>query len=72
MTINLPRIGYLSKTEEELFERIRQMANYGRYRSRQEKIIEYQSDMKLYPYSSYYLRNVKRERDSIGIIILIR
>lgn len=60
VTINLPRIGYLSKTEKELFDRIRELANIGKVSLEiKRKIIEDQSKHKLYPYSAYYLRNVK-------------
>lgn len=60
-TINLPRIGYLSETKEEFLSNLRQIAEVGRTSLEiKRKIIEHQTDKGLYPYSSYYLRNVKQ------------
>jgi len=59
-TINLPRIGYLSETKEEFFDRLRHVAILGKTSLEiKRKIIEQQSDRGLYPYSTHYLRNVK-------------
>ncbi len=59
-TINMPRIGYLSDTKEEFYERLSRIANLGKTSLEiKRKIIEAQTDKGLYPYSSYYLRNVK-------------
>lgn len=59
-TINLPRIGYLSKTKEEFFERLAHLATLGKTSLEiKRKIIEQQTDRGLYPYSAFYLRNVK-------------
>jgi len=61
VTINLPRVGYVSKTEAELFDRIRSLATIGKVSLEiKRKIIEDQSNHDLYPYSTYYLRNVKQ------------
>lgn len=61
VTINLPRIGYESATEKELFDRIRELATVGKTSLEiKRKIIEAQSDHGLYPYSTHYLRNVKK------------
>lgn len=60
VTINLPRIGYQAKTEKELMDRIKELANVGKISLEiKRKIIEDQSNRNLYPYSTYYLRNVK-------------
>ena len=60
-TINLPRIGYLSNTKEEFFERLRNVATLGKVSLEiKRKIIEQQSDHALYPYSVHYLRNIKK------------
>ena len=59
-TINMPRIGYLSKTKEEFYERLENIARIGKTSLEiKRKIIEAQSDKGLYPYSTYYLRNIK-------------
>jgi anaerobic ribonucleoside-triphosphate reductase len=59
-TINLPRIGFLSKTREEFKQRLRKIAEIGKTSLEiKRKIIEHQSERGLYPYSAYYLRNVK-------------
>ncbi len=60
-TINLPRIGYLSKTKKEFLSRLRKIAEIGMTSLEiKRKIIEQQTDKGLYPYSSYYLRDVKQ------------
>lgn len=59
-TINMPRIGYLSETKEEFFERLENIARIGKTSLEiKRKIIEAQSEKGLYPYSTYYLRDVK-------------
>jgi len=60
-TINLPRIGYLSKSESEFKERLWKIANIGKTSLEiKRKIIEQQSEKGLYPYSTHYLRHVKQ------------
>ena len=76
-TINLSRIGYLSKSESEFKARLWKIANIGKTSLEiKRKIIEQQSEKGLYPYSSHYLRNVKQRTgqywynhfNTIGII----
>jgi len=60
-TINMPRIGYLSKTREEFYERLEKVASLGKTSLEiKRKIIEQQTERGLYPYSGYYLRHVKQ------------
>lgn len=60
-TINLPRIGYLSKSESEFKARLWKIANIGKTSLEiKRKIIEQQSEKGLYPYSTHFLRNVKK------------
>ena len=60
VTINLPRIGYLSKTKEEFIERTLKMADLAKTSLEiKRKVIEHQTDNGLYPYSAFYLRPVK-------------
>lgn len=61
VTINLPRIGYIAKNEEEFFEKLEQTAQIAKTSLEiKRKIIEDQSLRGLYPYSCNYLRNVKK------------
>jgi ribonucleoside-triphosphate reductase len=61
VTINLPRIGYLSQTKAEFKQRLRKMAGIARTALEiKRKIIEDQSEKGLYPYSSHYLKQVKQ------------
>jgi len=60
VTINLPRIGYLSKDEDEFFERLEtlmELAKDGLEIKR--KVLEQFTEKGLYPYSKRYLRGVK-------------
>ncbi|MDD5017336.1 MAG: ribonucleoside triphosphate reductase [Eubacteriales bacterium] len=60
-TINLPRIGYLSRTKDEFFARIKKIAEIGKTSLElKRKIIELQTEKGLYPYSAVYLRDVKK------------
>ena len=77
VTINMPRIGYLSKTEGEFLERVRHMAVIAKTSLEiKRKIVEAQSERGLYPYSTHYLRGVKERTgeywsnhfNTIGII----
>lgn len=77
VTINLPRIGYLSSTKEEFFKQVWKMAELAKISLEiKRKIIEQQSETDLYPYSTNYLRHIKDRTDqywfnhfsTIGII----
>lgn len=60
VTINLPRIGYLSKTKEEFFQHVKRLCIVAKTSLEiKRKIIEEQSEKGLYPYSSHFLRGVK-------------
>ena len=60
-TINLPRIGYLSKTREEFFQSLERVATLGKVSLEiKRKVLEQQSERGLYPYSSHYLRKIKQ------------
>ena len=65
VTINLPRIGYLSDTEEEYFDRLSKLCDIAKTSLEiKRKIIEQQTDNGLYPYSAFYLRDVKKRTGS--------
>lgn len=60
VTINLPRIGHLSKNKADFFERLREMMLIARESlSIKRKVLEQFTDRNLYPYSSFYLREIK-------------
>lgn len=60
VTINLPRIAYLSKSDSEFRSRLWQMMNIARNSLEiKRKTIEEQTNNGMYPYSAFYLRNVK-------------
>lgn len=59
-TINLPRIGYLATDKQDFFNRLEKIATLGKVSLEiKRKIIEKQTDEGLYPYSAFYLRNIK-------------
>lgn len=59
-TVNLPRIGYLATDKEDFFRRLRDVATLGKVSLEiKRKIIERQTEEGLYPYSAFYLRNIK-------------
>lgn len=65
VTINLPRIGYLSDTEEEYFDRLSKLCDIAKTSLEiKRKIIEQQTENGLYPYSAFYLRDVKKRTGS--------
>lgn len=60
VTINLPRLGYLSKTKEEFKEKLAALMEIGKESLEiKRKIIEKFTDDRLYPYSMFYLENIK-------------
>ncbi|MFH1255270.1 MAG: ribonucleoside triphosphate reductase [bacterium] len=60
VTINLPRIGYLSKTKEEFFERLDNLMQIASESLEIKRaVLEDLTDKGLYPYAKYYLNNIK-------------
>lgn len=61
VTINLPRIGYLSKgNEEAFFSRLGQIMELARQSLKlKREILERFTEMGLYPYAKYYLSDIK-------------
>lgn len=60
VTINLPRIAYLSKNEEEFLSRLKEKFQLAALSlSIKRKVIEKFTEKDLYPYSKFYLREVK-------------
>ncbi len=61
VTINMPRIGYLSKNEQEFFEKLEELMELAKESLEiKRKILEKFTETGLYPYSRYYLRYVKK------------
>ena len=60
VTLNLPRIGYLSKNEDEFFERLENVMQVAKTSLEiKRKVLEAFTENGLYPYSRRYLRNVR-------------
>lgn len=60
VTVNLPRIGYLSKTKEEFFERLDNLMQIASESLEIKRtVLEDLTDKGLYPYAKYYLNNIK-------------
>jgi ribonucleoside-triphosphate reductase len=60
VTINMPRIGYLSKSEGEFFERLDKMMVLAKdVLEIKRKWLEKFTEAGLYPYSRFYLRRIK-------------
>jgi len=65
VTINMPRIGYLSKTKKEFFEKLGYLMDLSKESLEiKRKALEDFMEKGLYPYSKYYLASVKKIRDS--------
>jgi ribonucleoside-triphosphate reductase len=62
VTLNLPRIGYLSKDEDEFFERLGHMMEIARDSLEiKRKVLEGFTELGLYPYSKRYLGGVNEQ-----------
>ena len=63
VTINLPRIGYLSKTKKEFFERLAKVMDLAKNSLEiKRKVLENYIEKGLYPYSRFYLQDIKKMR----------
>ncbi len=60
VTVNLPKIGYLSKTKNEYFERLDSVMEIAMESlERKRKVVEAFTEKGLYPYTKFYLRTIK-------------
>jgi len=60
VTINMPRLGYESKSEIEFFQRLGKLMELAKESlETKRKVIENLTEKGLYPYSKFYLRHVK-------------
>ncbi len=65
VTINLPRIGYLSKTKEQFFNRLEEMMDLAKESLElKRKVLDNFIEKGLYPYTRHYLSSVKEIRGS--------
>lgn len=61
VTINMPRLGYISSNEEEFFKNLADRMEVAKISLEiKRKVIERFSNANLYPYMSFYLRSVKQ------------
>lgn len=78
VTLNMARIGYLSKSEEEFLDRVaRQMEVAKESLVTKRALLERLTDADLYPYSRFYLRDIKSRfgkywKDHFSTIGLVR
>ncbi|RKY80555.1 ribonucleoside triphosphate reductase [candidate division KSB1 bacterium] len=62
VTINLPRIGYLSQSREEFFSHLEYLMNLAKESLEiKRKVLEKFTEKKLYPYAHFYLSQVKQQ-----------
>ena len=62
VTLNLPRLAFESKTEEELYQRIDKLMTLAKDSLEiKRKVIEQLTENGLYPYSKFYLRNIRQK-----------
>ena len=60
VTINLPRIGYLAQNENDFFDRLKKIILLAKESlSIKRKVLEKFTDKNLYPYTKFYLREIK-------------
>jgi anaerobic ribonucleoside-triphosphate reductase len=63
VTINMTRLGYLATDEDDFFRRLEQLMEIGRTSlETKRKVLENFTDKGLYPYTKFYLRNVKQRQ----------
>lgn len=69
VTINMPRIAYLSKTEEEFFERLDKMMDISaRSLKTKREVITKLLEVGLYPYTKRYLGSFNNHFSTIGLV----
>jgi len=69
VTINMPRIGYLSKTEEEFFEKLSYVMHLAKESLEiKRKVVQRHIDTDLLPYTKHYLGNLNNHFNTIGLV----
>ena len=62
VTINMPKLGYLSRNENDFIERLDEVMDLAKESLEiKRKALERLTENNLYPYSRYYLRNIKKQ-----------
>jgi len=65
VTINMTRLGYLAANESDFFERLAKLMEVARTSlETKRKVVEQFTEKNLYPYSKFYLRDVKKHHGS--------
>ena len=68
VTINLPRIGYLTKTKEEFFSKLKSLMNLAKNSlETKRKVVNTLNKQGLFPYTKRYLKNFNNHFSTIGI-----
>lgn len=61
VTINMPRLGFISQNENEFFQRLDKIMELAKTSLEiKRKVLESFTEQGLYPYTQFYLRNVKK------------
>lgn len=61
VTLNLPRLGYLAKDKKDFYDRLDSLMDLAKESlETKRKVIEHFMDVGLYPYSRFYLRDMKK------------
>ena len=64
VTVNMPRIGYISKSKKAFFENLGKVMDIALESLEiKRKVLEQMTDTGLYPYAKFYLRNIKQRDD---------
>lgn len=65
VTLNMPRLGYLSADESDFFERLTRLMEVARTSlETKRKVVEQFTEKDLYPYTKFYLRDIKNRHGS--------
>ncbi|MFP4460735.1 MAG: ribonucleoside triphosphate reductase [Thermotogota bacterium] len=69
VTLNLPRMAYLSSTEDEFFQRLEKFMEIAkRSLEIKRRVIEKLNDFGLYPYTKHYLKDFDNHFSTIGLV----
>ena len=69
VTINLPRLGYLAKNEEDFYRRLEKLMGLAKDSLRiKRKVITRLLDGNLFPYTKRYLKNLDNHFNTIGLV----
>ena len=69
VTINMPRIAYLSKSEDEFYDRLDHMIDIAKQALEiKREVIQHNLDNDLMPYTKVYLQTLKNHFSTIGLV----